>query len=111
MRALRRQLGWLARHAAVALRRNAFLLSRHFGQRLRTLEPRFVGVRLHTANLVPVPPSRYFAGPQLVWVNKSDAIVEVPVWLLEPEKPSDENPLAAVPIIHPGTDLNELRYV
>jgi hypothetical protein len=88
-----------------------FLLFRHSGQRLRTLEPRFVGVKLHTADMVPVPPSRFFTGPQLVWVDMSAAIVYAPEWLLDRDDDSDENPPAAVPVIPPGAGLNELRYV
>jgi hypothetical protein len=76
-----------------------FLLFRYSGQRLRILGPRFVGVRLHSADMVLVPPSRFFTGPRLVWVDKSATInVDLPEWMLAADDDNaGGNPLPAVP--------------
>jgi hypothetical protein len=90
-----------------------FLLFRHDGQLLRVLGPPFVGVRLHTADMVPVPPSRFFTGPQLVWTDPSASIEAIPVWLLEGgDGFSGGNPPPAVPVLPPYASAeSNLRYV
>jgi hypothetical protein len=91
-----------------------FLLFRYSGQRLRVLGPRFVGVRLHSADMVLAPPSRFFTGPQLVWVDKSAAInVDLPEWMLAAgDDYAGGNPPPAAPALPPHEDGgSNLRYV
>jgi hypothetical protein len=76
-----------------------FLLFRQIEQRPRILGLRSVGLRLHSGDMVLVPPSRFLTGPQLTWLDLSAAIVEIPWWLVDPDGRGDRNAQAAVPSI------------
>jgi hypothetical protein len=111
------EAGWsdtLQFRSGVGRNATRFLLFRlHQVQKLRILGSRCVGVRLHsgTGNFVPVPPSRFLAGPQLIWENPSAAIEEVPWFLLDREGSADGRPPAA-PAFPPVWNREyERRYV
>ncbi len=79
-----------------------FLLFQHAGQKLRALGTRAAGLSVHSGAryLVPVPPSRFFSGPQLTWWETSAAIGEIPWFLLADDGEADGNP-PAVPALPP----------
>ncbi|MGA7159233.1 MAG: bifunctional DNA primase/polymerase [Acidobacteriaceae bacterium] len=65
------------------------LLFRRTEQKLRNLGARSPGLRLHSRDMILVPPSRFLTGPPLAWLDISAAIKEVPWWLVNPDGRED----------------------
>lgn len=73
-----------------------FFLFRHSGQRLRFLSSEFEGIKVHTGNLVLLPPSWFVVGPPLDYSNLNAPVLDCPEFLLAACK-SSRTPAAVIP--------------